>query len=161
MIAKRISAFLLIGLVAGAAAACDDDDDIEVPQAEVFVANINGAQEVPAKTTTATGTGRVEFTATGLIYTVSVTNLQGVTNAHIHGPAAPGVNAGVILNLNPTAGTVNGVLAAATVNGPGTTAAAVSMDSLKTLIRNGQAYINIHTTTDPGGHIRGQLTRQN
>ena len=138
--------------------ACDDDD--EGPGPEVFVATLNGAQEVPAVTTTATGTARVEFTATGLTFTVNVSGIQNVTLAHIHGPALAGANAGVVLNLNPTLTVTTGVLAQGTATGPGTSAAAVTMDSLKAFIRTGRAYVNVHNTANPGGHIRGQLTAQ-
>jgi len=36
----------------------------------------------------------------------------------------------------------------------------VKYDSLLVLLRNGQAYVNVHTTANPGGEIRGQLVRQ-
>ena len=160
MSVKKWSVLMLAGVLAVTSAACSDDEDIEGPTVEVFTANLLGTNENPAVTTTATGSARVEFTPTGLIYSVNVANLQNVTLAHIHGPAATTANAGVILNLNPVLGTVNGVLAAGTATGPGTSAPAVSMDSLKVLIRNGLAYVNVHNQANLGGHIRGQLVKQ-
>ena len=34
------------------------------------------------------------------------------------------------------------------------------MDSLVVLMRNGMAYLNVHTTAFPGGEIRGQIVEQ-
>ena len=150
---------LMVVLVAGAAVlgavACSDD---EGPTVERFTATLTGASEVPAVTTTATGSATVEFTATGLSWVVNVSGIQNVTLAHIHGPALPGANANVVLNLNPNTTVTTGVLTSGTATT--TTSATVSMDSLKKLIRIGQAYVNVHTTANPTGHIRGQLTKQ-
>jgi len=33
----------------------------------------------------------------------------------------------------------------------------VSLDSLRTLFNNGNAYVNVHTTANPGGEIRDQV----
>jgi hypothetical protein len=143
-------------------AACSDDDDPQGPAPEVFVATLTGAQEVPAVNTPATGTARVEFTSTGLMWTVDVTNLQGTVTAggtHIHGPALPGANAGVVLGLSPNVAIQTGRLAAGSATGTNT--GAPSMDSLKAFIRTGRAYVNVHTTLNTGGHIRGQLVPGN
>ena len=157
MIRRKLSVLLMVGAVL-ALGACGDDDDDGGPTVERFTANLNGASEVGPVTTTATGSAIVEFTASGpLSYTVTVNGIQNVTAAHIHGPAPVGVNANVILGLNPqlTPAVTTGVLAAGTTSATG--ASTVSMDSLKVLIRNGNAYVNVHTTANPGGHIRGQL----
>jgi hypothetical protein len=151
---KRFLLSVLASTLLVSAAACSDDDPV-VPAAERFTATLNGTSEVPAVTTTATGTAEVTFTTTGLQYTVNVANIANVTLAHIHGPAAVGVNAGVILNLAPNVTVTNGVLATGSATGTSTTS--VSMDSLKTLIRAGLTYVNVHNTANPGGHIRGQL----
>ena len=160
MTLKKWSVFALVGVLTAGSAACSDDDDIEGPQAEVFVATLLGTEEPTTVVTNATGSARVEFTPTGLIYSVNVANLQNVTNAHIHGPAVSKVNSDVIIPLNPTLTVTNGVLAAGTATGPTTARATVSMDSLKTMIRNGMAYVNVHNSANPGGHIRGQLVKQ-
>ena len=155
MIVRKLMVLLVAGSAVFAATACDDDTS--TPGPERFSATLTGASEVPPVTTTATGTAIVEFTATGLTFTVNVTGIQNVTLAHIHGPAAVGVNAAVILNLNPNLTVTTGLLASGTATT--TSNAAVSMDSLKVLIRNGNAYVNVHNTANPGGHIRGQLVR--
>ena len=155
MIVRKLMFVLLAGSAVLAATACDED---EGPTVERFSATLTGASEVPPVTTTATGSAVVEFTTTGLTYTVNVSGIQNVTLAHIHGPAAAGVNAGVILNLNPNLTVSTGLLASGTVTA--TSSATVSMDSLKSLIRSGNAYVNVHNTANPGGHIRGQLVKQ-
>ena len=68
------------------------------------------------------------------------------TAAHIHGPAAPGQNAAVILPLTATAGT------SGTITGTGTLSSANATNLL-----NGLTYVNVHTSTFPGGEIRGQI----
>ena len=50
-------------------------------------------------------------------------------------------------------GTVNGVLVAGAA-----TRSRIPFDSLVVLMRNGNAYVNLHTTAFPGGEIRGQIT---
>mgnify|MGYP006149350299 CR=1 FL=1 len=37
--------------------------------------------------------------------------------------------------------------------------AGVSYDSMLSLIRNGNAYVNIHTVARPAGEVRGQIVR--
>ncbi len=131
---------------------------------------MNGASEVPANTSTGTGT----FTATldtstnVFTYDVTFTGLSaGVNNGHIHGPAAVGVNSGTTINFNTlpgatfsfgaTSGTAHGT---ATLNAATQITATVSGDSLKKLLFAGLTYANIHTTAIPGGEIRGQITKQ-
>lgn len=169
---RRITTVGVLALLATAVVACgDDDDDPVVPQVEAYVATINAASEVPTNSSTATGTARVEFTATGITYTVSVTGLRNLSAAHIHAPAPVGQNASVVFNFAPTPApgqVTNGVIAAG--SGTTTAVATISIDSLKALIRNGQAYVNVHTSDAalpgnntpgdlPGGEIRGQLVR--
>jgi hypothetical protein len=150
---------LMVVVVAGAAllgaVACSDDNSSNV---ERFTATLTGASEVPPVTTTATGTATVEFTATGISWVVNVTGIQNVTASHIHGPAPVGTNAQVVVNLNPNTTVTTGLLASGSATT--TSIATISIDSLKKMIRNGQAYVNVHNTANPGGHIRGQLVKQ-
>ena len=74
------------------------------------------------------------------------------------GPAAAGVNTGVIINLflpNVASGTLNGVVAHGTITNANN--ANVSLDSLRTLFNNGNAYVNVHTSANQGGEIRDQV----
>ena len=168
MMRVRGAAVLLAGLAFGAG--CDDGG----PDAEEYIATLSGTEEEPVRNTTATGTVELEVKSNNtIVYTIDVSNITNVTAAHIHGPAAARVNAGVIVDLFiPAArtGPVNGRLVTDTItttNNP----AVVSLDSLLVLIRNGNAYVNVHTNDGvaptntgpgdfPGGEIRGQILRR-
>jgi hypothetical protein len=65
--------------------------------------------------------------------------------AHIHGPALPGKNAGVIVNLAP-----NGMKM------PLEGTAKLSDAQWRDLLA-GKDYINVHTDKNKGGEIRGQI----
>jgi hypothetical protein len=87
--------------------------------------------------------------------------MTAVIASHIHGPAAAGVNAPVIINLfipNVATGTLNGVVASGTITNANN--ANVSLDSLRVLFNNGNAYVNVHTSANPGGEIRDQVHAQ-
>jgi len=43
---------------------------------------------------------------------------------------------------------------------PSNLTGAVGYDSLLVLMRNGMAYVNVHTAANPAGEIRGQLVRK-
>ncbi len=114
-----------------------------------FTATMNGASEVPPKTTSGTGDATVTLnTATRAIdYTVNFSGLTGpATMAHIHGPAAAGKNAGVMVPLgnNPTS--------------PIKGSAKLTAKQVREL-EAGQTYVNVHTAANPGGEIRGQLMK--
>lgn len=125
-----------------------------------FTAILNGANERPNPVTT-TGAGAASFVVTGttVAYTVTFSRLTGPPSmAHIHGPGNATQAVGVLVDFPTTGQTLtNGVLTgtfnAASIRNP-----AISLDSLLTLMRNGNAYVNVHTTQFPGGEIRGQLS---
>jgi hypothetical protein len=128
------------------------------PGNKTYVANLSPANEVPAKTTTGTGVATFVDLGSEIDWTLSLNNMTGVTASHIHGPAAAGTNTGVIINLflpNVATPTVNGVVAHGTITNANN--ATVSLDSLRTLFNNGNAYVNVHTSANPGGEIRDQI----
>jgi hypothetical protein len=156
------------------AAACGDDATIQQPpvvsKIVTFKATMNGASENPANASSGTGT----FTATldtstnVFTYDCTFTGLtSNVNNGHIHGPAATSANAGTTINFNTLAGATfsfgqqAGACHGTTVLSPTTQiTATVSGDSLKKLLFAGLTYANIHTVNNPGGEIRGQITKQ-
>jgi hypothetical protein len=73
-----------------------------------------------------------------------------------------GVNTGVIINLflpNVATGTVTGEVARGTITNANN--ANISLDSLRVLFNNGNAYVNVHTSANPGGEIRDQIHPSN
>jgi Cu/Zn superoxide dismutase len=145
--------FLATALVCMGFVACDKDDDDNNNIVEKRGLALSGNQEVPMRTTPATGTMDVSYNKTSRTLSFTV-NWQNLTTApvgsHIHGPAAKGVNAGVKFDFTTplpktASGTYNGSVV---VDGT-----AIKEDSLL----NGFYYVNIHTTTYPGGEIRGQI----
>jgi hypothetical protein len=159
--------FLAASLLAalGLSQGCSDDDDLTAPVLETeFTATLIGASERPNPvTTTATGTATVTIVnENSLTFTVTVANLTNITAGHIHvGSAA--VAGAVIVGLAPATlptGTFTGILNSGTITVATLAGAPVTMASLIALIRNGDAYINVHTTANPGGEIRGQLVPQ-
>ena len=170
-IVRTIAALAIAGAFV---AACDDDDDpAGLEDLEGFTATLSGESEVPANASTATGEAELTLVGPTLLYRVDVAGLSNPVAAHIHGPAATDQNTGVVVGLCGTAGTpacatgapYTGVLVAGTATG----VTGMSFDSLLVLLRNGNAYVNVHTNdgagatnTGPGdlaaGEIRGQVT---
>ena len=136
--------------------ACEDSTE---PR-ETFSANLTTAAEVPPVTNAPNASGTATFTLRGGVmeYAIDVSGLTGPSvGAHIHGPAAVGVPAGIIVGFSGLTTVTAGRLASGTFTTA--TAAGVSFDSVLVLMRNGNAYLNVHTALNPGGEIRGQITR--
>jgi len=134
---------------------------------EVFEATLSPANEVPARSTAASG--RVQYISDGttVTYTIEVDDITNVIAAHIHSAPA-GANGPIRVffygNGSPNPGPavsftdksilVKGSFTAANVSG-------VSFADLLNQMRNGQAYTNVHTTQFPGGEMRGQIQTVN
>jgi hypothetical protein len=117
---------------------------------KAFSVPMSGAQEVPPSGSAGTGTCTVTLDDVTGAVTVSgsYAGLTGTaTAAHIHGPASAGVNAGVIISLTASGGT------SGTITGGGT----LSAGNITNMV-SGLTYLNLHTTSSPGGELRGQIT---
>ena len=113
-----------------------------------FNGTMTGATEVPAKTTDGKGTATASLdTATKMLtYQVDYSGLSGpATAGHFHGPAEPGANAGVVMPFAAPASPIKGT--------------ATLTDAQMADLMAGKWYANIHTAANPGGEIRGQMTR--
>lgn len=112
----------------------------------VSFANLTGSQETPATTSTATGFGSLAVNAlTGAIYGSVVTSGIVGTAAHIH-EAAAGVAGPILIPLTDAGGGIWTVP-------PGATLTSAQVTSWQ----NGNLYVNVHTSANPNGEIRGQL----
>lgn len=121
----------------------------------LFSASLDGSQEVPPNVSTATGFGTVLLNDTEDMISVNL-SFSGLSAsavaAHIHGPALPGVNAAVKfpLMLGSALGATSGTIAEQVF--------AITATDV-THLKNGLFYFNVHTTTFPGGEIRGQISQ--
>ena len=117
--------------------------------AEKFKAMLDGKSEVPPTTSTGTGTADVDYdpATKKLSWKLTYTGLSGAAKAaHFHGPAEPGKNAGVAVAI------------------PGATSSpaegsATLTDAQAADLQAGKFYVNVHTEANPGGEIRGQVTK--
>lgn len=135
-----------------------------------FKANLDGFQETPTLSTTATGELRVQVNQdeTAIDYELSYSDIQfgTVLFAHIH-LGRPAIAGGVSAFLcggggkpacPATSGTVTGTITAADVIGPGGQGiAAGELDELLGAMRESATYANVHSTGFPGGEIRGAI----
>ncbi len=117
--------------------------------AEKMKATLDGKSEVPPNASAGTGTADIDYDAATkkLSWKLTYSGLSGpATAAHFHGPAEPGKNAGVAVAIpGATASPVEG--------------SATLTDAQAADLMAGKYYINVHTAANPGGEIRGQVTK--
>lgn len=127
-------------------------------QTAQYTCGLQGSNEVPATTSTATGT----FTATldegakTVSWSLSVPAITNATLAHIHaGPT--GVNGPPVVTLftSVPAGaiTISATSGPADIGGPYTG----NWEGFVAALKAGDVYVNVHTVANPGGEIRGQV----
>ena len=148
----RLVSIIVIGLLALSAAPVL----AAIPPTPAFGGPLNGAQEVPAVATAATGEATVVISAddSTIWYVVTYSGLSGsLAAAHFH-TGAPGVSGGVILPLVASASPMVGTLTAANFTASG---AITTFAQAVAAIKAGNTYVNLHTAANPGGEIRGQV----
>ena len=112
-----------------------------------FEVVLSGAHEVPPTGSTATGSANVTVAGNRLAIDGAWEGFDIVDpGAHIHGPAAAGVNAGILFSLAYDN-------AARTFEGTFT----LDQEQMAWFLNN-ELYINLHSAANPGGEIRGQIT---
>ena len=174
---KRLAFLVLIILCFSFATAASDED------ANTFRATLRGLGEAPPVATQASGSFSATLSSDGttLSYTVTYANLNAqVLFSHIHfgltkevggvmvflcGPAAGAPGGPPAGFPNPKAcpdtlsGTVSGSVTAANVVGPNSQGITPGADFAKVVqaMREGAAYVNVHSTRSPGGEIRGPV----
>lgn len=130
-----------------------------------FTSALSGGNENPGVVTGSVGTGTasVNLATQVVTYRIDVYNLPvGVTASHFH-VGAHGVNGPVVVNLPVVANTSNDFAIAGTASSTNLTARAAqginSWDDFIQALLLGNIYINVHSTANPGGEIRGQVVR--
>jgi CHRD domain len=117
--------------------------------ADKMKATLNGKSEVPPNTSAGTGTADINYDAATkkLTWKVTYSGLSGpATAAHFHGPAEADKNAGVAVAIpNATSSPAEG--------------SATLTDAQAADLMAGKYYVNVHTAANPGGEIRGQVTK--
>ncbi len=131
-----------------------------VAQQQLFSASLSGQEEVPPTESQATGMSEFIALGDGVGYTVMASEIQGVTEGHIHS-GKQGENGPVVVTLfKNDSSTIEiietGSITADKLEGP---MAGKQLTDLVTAMTNGETYVNIHTEQNPNGEIRGQITR--
>jgi len=130
---------------------------------EVFRADLSPGNEVPARNSPASGAAGFTFDGTTVRYSIEVDDLSRTFMGHIHSAPA-GTNGPVRVWLFPSTAPapgpevtitekrviVEGSFTAANVTG-------ITFEALLNEMRAGNCYVNFHSTTFPGGEIRGQV----
>lgn len=170
---KRVLRPLALLIVGFTLVACDNDSPAAPTSGspQTFTASLSPASEVPPignNEAGASGTATITFNlakdnlgyiaSASMDVTVSVAGFPAgttLTGAHIH-PGAPGSNGSVFVSLGLSAGDVSFPSGAGSFTRTGL---AVTVDQANAILANpGAFYFNIHTSRNPDGVARGQLT---
>ncbi len=136
----------------------------------VFQVRLEGDQQVPPVSTEAFGFVLVRLfqngTSSAIDFRLIVCDIANVTHAHIHVGAA-GANGNITVPffdqpLGPVSSTHGCIVLAHGVRGPANLElrpreGIANWTDFVHALMSGNTYVNVHTTTHPGGEIRGQL----
>jgi hypothetical protein len=130
---------------------------------QTLVAILTGGSEAPSVVNTGAygkATITIDPSAGEVTWVIDVFNFPtGLTASHIHAGAA-GTAGPIIIDFQPGIIGVSGPfqLSGSTKNFIARPAAGIrSMEEAMIAISSGNAYVNVHSQTNPGGEIRGQL----
>lgn len=146
MTMKTVKAVLIPLLLFAVISACKKSSNTNNVKDTIYNYDVtlNGASEVPANASLATGKFIGSYTKSSrqLSFTLSYTGITP-TDWHIH-KGAPGVSGPVVISLDPV--------------GPSPLQKNVTLTSeQETDLLNGSLYVNIHSVQFPDGEIRAQL----
>jgi hypothetical protein len=146
-IATAGGAFALIAIGTAAVLAQEEAPAISAASA-THIAMLSGETQVPPVNTLGAGMALIVFDPQTniLSWTIEYADLTGpAIGAHIHGPAAAGENADVIIDLG-----------ASGLESPIQGTAEITAEQAAEM-GEGLWYVNVHTDANPGGEIRGQV----
>jgi CHRD domain len=130
-----------------------------------FSAQLSGDQEIPPVQTNASGMAWFKSNRDTLEFELNVTDLQGITMAHIHNGKQGEIGPPVLPLYKSDSPTIlmNGKLASGNITanmleGP---MAGKQIANLTTAMKNSETYVNVHTQQNPNGEIRGQIIISN
>ncbi len=117
-----------------------------------FAVDLDGAQAGTSSAGTGTATVTYDSTTNLLSWNISFSGLDdgpdSVTIAHFHGPAIPGDTAGIEVDIGVNSGGLTSpIVGSFTIT-----------ESQEADFFSGLWYINIHTTSEGAGEIRGQVS---
>lgn len=136
-------------------------------EARNFRAHARGAEEVPPVDTRAQGQAIFQVSRDGneISYKLIVANIENVTMAHIH-EGAVGVNGAPLVWLYPSTpgpvlieGRTQGILAEGVITDDDLVGSleGKDLDDLIAAMRSGDTYVNVHTSQNGAGEVRGQI----
>ncbi|HEX5981474.1 MAG TPA: CHRD domain-containing protein [Nitrososphaeraceae archaeon] len=163
-ISSVLTITVLIAVTITMVSATTFSNHIVLAQNQKFTAKLSGQQEVPPVQTTASGMAWFKPMQDKVWFKLNVTDMQGVTQAHIH-TGKQGENGPVVVTLykSETPQPINGKLSygnitANLLEGP---MKGKQLSDLATAMSNGGTYVNVHTEKYPNGEIRGQIMMAN
>jgi hypothetical protein len=113
---------------------------------------MNGKSETPSNASKGHGMGVVKYddVTKELSWNIKFAGLSGdATAAHFHGPAKPGVAAGIMVPIGPKGGAIiSPIIGSSTLT-----------DDQAKALTDGVMYFNVHTKENPMGEIRGQVLK--
>ncbi len=132
-----------------------------------FTANLVGQGVVPPTDTKATGTSEFTLSSNGMSmnYEVYVTDIDDVTLAQIYqgqeGENGPAVSTLIRFKDITPSGPVNGLLTQGIITADGLQGplSGKQVSDLTKLIENNNTYVEVQTTENPNGEIRGQIIK--
>ena len=138
------------------------------PQTVDFKADLSGYQEIPAVSTAGSGSFKARLVPdkSAIEFELSYSNLEGtVERVRLHF-GQRGVDGGIIANLCgtfgkpacPSNGKLTGSITASNIFGPARQGIGDGeFEEVVRAIREGATYVNVYTTAQTAGEIRGQI----
>lgn len=146
---------IAIAVFAAAFASCKKDKTTTPDLIKRTTATLSGAQEVPANSSTGTGTAQISYDPTAKTVTYTLTWQLGsstatTANMHFHG-AEDGTDA----KSSPVTIGITGFATGSSGTITSTTRALTDAEANQLLA--GKWYLNVHSSTIPGGELRGNI----